>query len=215
MTDTRPTPRPVIAWDFDGVLNRNMHQGKFRWAKAFEREIGLPMSDFVKIVFGAGYDAVITGQEDLRDRVAHWAEVAGYAPGADHLLQFWFEADHYPDPEMLALMQQVGRLGARQVIATNNEPRRTAHIAGPLGYATRVERIFASGQMGRRKPDPAYFRQIERALCVTPAQICLVDDTEPNILAAHACGWHAIHMPEGSQARIADQVMAWLQGWRG
>ena len=201
---------PLIAWDFDGVLNRNMEGGRFRWAAAFERELGMPIARFVEVVFGNGFDAVITGQQDLRARVALWAEAEGYAPGPDALLDFWFRTDAYPDDAMLALMEEVRATGARQVIATNNEPRRAAYIEGPLGFGARVETVFASGRMGLRKPDPAYFRHIAQATETPPSHLLLVDDTLANVTAARAVGWSAIHMPEGSQADVARQVRDWL-----
>ncbi|WP_254695409.1 HAD-IA family hydrolase [Oceanicola sp. D3] len=51
----------AIAWDFDGVLNRCVENGRFLWAKDFERDTGQSLAGFQQAVFGAGFREVIEG----------------------------------------------------------------------------------------------------------------------------------------------------------
>ncbi len=203
---THPGQMPqieVVAWDFDGVLNRHVIDGRFIWADSFEADIGLPLQGFIAAVF-ADFDPVMTGREDLRDRVARWASSAGYAPGADAFLSYWFAKDAWPDPEALTLMDQLSARGVRQVIATNNEHRRAAYIESEMGFASRVERIFASGRMGVAKPSLAFFRILQGDLKVPPDRILLLDDRADNVAAAQSCGWRAFHVTDASRPRLAQ-----------
>ena len=114
----------IVAWDFDGVLNRNVVSRRFIWMDEFEADTGHCPDVFSHHVFGDDFAPVMKGHEDLRDRVARWAENVGYEPGPDAFLRYWFEKDVDPDPILLALMDRLDDQGVRQVIVTNNDPRR-------------------------------------------------------------------------------------------
>lgn len=193
----------VVAWDFDGVLNRNVRDGRFVWADRFEEDTGRSLAVFQSHVF-AEFEAVVSGREGLRERVAGWAEATGYAPGADALIDYWFEGDMHLDPAMLALMDRLAGRGVPQVIATNNEPLRAARIECALG--DRGARLFASGRMGVAKPRAAFFERITDALDVEPGAMILLDDHPANIEAAARLGWRAVHVTDASRGRVADAL---------
>lgn len=192
----------VVAWDFDGVLNRNIVDGRFVWADTFEADTGHPLKGFTDAVFAEGFDDVITGRTDLRDRVDDWARKAGYAPGADALLAYWFERDALPDPDIGPVMDDLRERGVRQVIVTNNEARRARYIEREMEFGPRVEHVFASGRMGVRKPDPAYFAHVTDALGVEPERMLLIDDHPDNVMAAKTCGWRTFHFTDVSRDRL-------------
>lgn len=200
----------IIAWDFDGVLNRNVVDGRLIWSDRFDQDIG-DLQSFQSHVFQADFDRIITGQEDLLDRVAGWVAQTGCAHSAGQILDYWFTNDALPDPEIIALMTSLHDQGIRQVIATNNEPRRTAFIEGPMGFSTRVEHIFASGRMQVAKPDAAFFRQITNMLDVDPAEMIFIDDHAQNVAAARALGWHGYHFTDQTRLGLAgflDETLA-------
>lgn len=194
-------PPRVVAWDFDGVLNRDVADGRSLWAEGFEARTGHPLAPFQVAIFGDGFAEVMTGRADLRDRVADWAARVGYAPGADALMADWFARDVRPDPVTGALLDALAAAGVRQVIATNNDARRARYIEAEMGYGARVEAVFASGRMGVAKPDPRFFARIARDLDAAPAEIVLIDDLAANVAAARRAGWRAVHLTEG--ARLA------------
>ncbi|MGL5010373.1 MAG: HAD family hydrolase [Paracoccaceae bacterium] len=193
----------VVAWDFDGVLNRNIVDGRFVWADDFEADTGQSLRGFTDHVFGADFDLVITGRTDLRDRVADWARQVGYGAGADALLDYWFARDALPDAGMLAMMERLAARGVRQVIATNNEARRVGYIEREMGFAARVEHVFSSGRMGVRKPDAGFFSHVVEVLAVAPGDILLIDDTAANVAAALAQGWQGFHFTEATRNGLA------------
>ncbi len=185
------TPQSVVAWDFDGVLNRNVTNGRFIWADSFEADIGHSLDHFTEVIFHDGFDDVITGKADLRERVRAWADEVGYTSGPDALLDYWFKKDSLPDPDVGNAMDDLKKRGIRQIIVTNNEVRRTNFIEFEMGFGKRVERIFTSGRMGVRKPDPAFFNQVTDALGVEAKHMILIDDCPNNVPAAIQSGWQA------------------------
>ena len=202
--------KTVIAWDFDGVLNRNIKNGEFLWHRNFETDLGQSVSVFTQHMFGTRLDDIITGKEDLRDRAESWSDSVGFSPGADALLAYWFEKDSFPDPAMLAIMQDLTGRGFRQVIATNQEARRTAFIENEMGFAALVERVFASGRMGVRKPESAFYNAVTSSLGVDAQDMLLIDDTLANVEHAGRCGWRAIHFQEKDAGNFRRRLFSLL-----
>ena len=196
----------IIAWDFDGVLNRNIIDGRFIWADDFEKDIGHSSADFVKHIFGDSIKAIITGKEDLRDHVASWATKVGYMSGPDALLKYWFKKDALPDPVASAAMEHFTQQGVRQIITTNNESRRATYIENEMGYGGRVELVFASGRLGVAKPDEDYFKAVLNKLSVEPADLLLVDDCAKNISAARTFGWQTVHFTNEVRAALGAAI---------
>ncbi|MES0863622.1 HAD-IA family hydrolase [Ruegeria sp. SCPT10] len=196
------TPNTVIAWDFDGVLNQNIRDGVFLWAQHFEQDLGQSLEVFTHHVFRNDFDRIITGQEDLRDRVAEWAGMVGFAPGADAVLDYWFQKDALPDPKVMDVLDAISRQGVRQVIATNNETRRVTFIEREMGFLDRVECVFSSGRMGVRKPHLGFYEYVTDTLHVTSDQMLLVDDYRASVEAARQAGWRAYLFSEETKDEI-------------
>ncbi len=194
-----------IAWDFDGVLNRNVVNGRFVWQDHLEA-FGIDRRAFEEFMFADGFWPIMRGEEDLLHRLQRFYDHVGRRSDPQELLDYWFETDARPCPEMLALMERAAAAGLRQVIATNNEHRRSAYIENEMGFAARVERLFSSGRMGVAKPDPAYFRAIEAELALAPEQILFVDDYAENVEAAAACGWQVHHFSEDGHRELARRL---------
>jgi len=200
----------VVAWDFDGVLNRNIQDGVFAWSRQFEQDLGLSLKSFSSYLFSGRFQKAMVGQACLVELVTDWAEANDAAGRATEILDYWFTRDALPDERTLGLFEPLKAQGLRHVMATNNEIHRTAFIEGAMGFAGRVERIFAAGRMGIAKPDSEYFAHIERELDVAPEALLLVDDMEENVLAARSRGWQAFHFHEGAHD-LLEQALG-LQG---
>jgi putative hydrolase of the HAD superfamily len=103
-------------------------------------------------------------------------------------------------------MARAQAAGIRQIIATNNEHRRSAYIENDMGYGARVEKLFSSGRMGVAKPDEGYFRAIEGEMGLCGDQILLVDDYRQNVKAAAGCGWQVHHFVEDGHDALAERL---------
>lgn len=190
----------LIVWDFDGVLNRNVIDGRFVWADRLDADLGIDIQAFSDFVFRSGrIRSVVRGDLDLRATVAEWLEENQHPCTADEVLAYWFERDALPDAEVLAWLKA---LPCRHAIGTNNETRRTSYIETEMGYAAHVERVFSSGRMGVAKPEPAFFEQITAWSGTPVCETLLIDDSAPNVEAARALGWQAFHFTDDSRADL-------------
>ncbi len=194
-----------IAWDFDGVLNRNVVNGHFIWQDNLA-DFGIDKSTFEAFMFADGFWPIMRGEEDLLHRLQRFKKHTSFEAEAEELLEFWFKADARPCSQMLDLMAAVQVAGLRQVIATNNEHRRSSYIENEMGFSARVEKLFSSGRMGVAKPDGAYFEAIQSELGLKPEEILFVDDYADNIEAAANCGWQVHHFPEDGHDDLRDRL---------
>lgn len=67
------------------------------------------------------------------------------------------------------------------------------------------DRVFASHEIGARKPHPDAFGHVLRAIGVPAAQVLLFDDLLPNVEAARACGLQAVQVGGPQDVRTALQ----------
>lgn len=200
-----------IAWDFDGVLNRNKSNGRFHWLDALQERFGVNVSQFEDAVFGTSIDKegfwpIMRGQEDILDRLQGWKEHVAFTGDVTEVLDFWFTSDSLPCAKMLALMERANAAGLRQIIATNNEDRRTRFIENEMGFSKRVEQVFSSARMKVAKPDEGFFREIAAALDLNAYEILLVDDHPDNVRAAQSAGWQGHLFPDDGHAELTEKL---------
>ena len=194
----------LVVWDFDGVLNANVVDGRFVWSDGLDMDLGIDSIAFSDFVFRSGrMREVISGRKDLPDLLGPWLAEQGHAISAQDFMAYWWEKDARPDPEIIAL---TGRVTARQVIGTNNEHRRAQYIEHQMGIGRLVERIFASGRMGVAKPDAGFFRQIEDWAGLPPERILLIDDLGKNIASAQNLGWQVFHFTPATRAALPARL---------
>ncbi|MCB1398285.1 MAG: HAD-IA family hydrolase [Rhodobacter sp.] len=196
----------AIAWDFDGVLN----VAGDAWRRVAEAELGLDPAALARAVFEAQPRALLTGAEDVLDRLQGWVDATGFEGDAEDILEILFEQDNDPDRDLLRLIAQLDRAGVAQVIATNTDARRARFLALDGGWAERVDAVFASGEMGAMKPDAGFFQQIEEAMGLAPHELLLIDDSERNTEAAEKRGWLAWHYRPGAAMALAQALMPLL-----
>ena len=192
----------LIAWDFDGVLNRGFEGGYHLWQQSFEADLGISAADFTAYMFdGPRFAEVMTGQRDLLHLLSDWTQAQAVPHSPEHILDYWLTKDARADTQVLGWLDACPTPG---VIATNNESHRADYIWHRMGYAARLQRIFASGPMGVKKPDPAFFAQIEAWSGHAPADHLLIDDAEKNILAAASRGWQVFHFTDESRDQLPE-----------
>lgn len=65
-------------------------------------------------------------------------------------------------------------------------------MSAELGLDRRLDRAFASCEIGRLKPDPEAFHHVCRELGLAPEEILFFDDAAINVEAARAVGFEAV-----------------------
>jgi putative hydrolase of the HAD superfamily len=81
--------------------------------------------------------------------------------------------------------------GLRVALASNFDERLLT-LAAAIEPLTVAEHVFASSELGWRKPAPQFFHAVETRLGLRPDELILFgDDAELDIAAARRAGWHA------------------------
>jgi putative hydrolase of the HAD superfamily len=88
----------------------------------------------------------------------------------------------------------------------------------PAPYAEHLEAndffsCFSDGVFSARvhhnKPEPAIFALAAQRFGHAPQDLVFLDDHEPNVHAARAAGWQALHFSNAAQAEAALRVSGW------
>jgi putative hydrolase of the HAD superfamily len=97
----------------------------------------------------------------------------------------WRPTQHGP-----ALVRQALDAGLAVALASNFDER-LLEIAGHVEPLTLVPHVFASSELGWRKPAPEFFHSVEARLGCGPTELLLVgDDPELDLAAGRRAGWH-------------------------
>jgi putative hydrolase of the HAD superfamily len=115
-----------------------------------------------------------------------------------------------PIPETLAWLQRLRQRG-RPLYYLSNMP---APYATHLEQAHGVLGWFASGVFSARegliKPEPEIFALAAARFGHAPHELVFMDDHLPNVLAARASGWQALHFSSATQAEAELRQQGWL-----
>jgi 2-haloacid dehalogenase len=75
------------------------------------------------------------------------------------------------------------------------------HVDQHYGLESLTHGVVASFRVGAVKPSAAIYREAERRFGLDPAATVFVDDLQPNVAGAEACGWRAIHHRSPAETR--------------
>lgn len=100
-------------------------------------------------------------------------------------------------PGMRDLLEDVSA-DARCVIASNY-PDWIHEVVAPLEGV--IDAVYASYDLGVRKPDPAFFERLIDAESVAPQDVLFVDDRERNVEAAREVGLRAVRFTDEASLR--------------
>jgi putative hydrolase of the HAD superfamily len=120
----------------------------------------------------------------------------GAAPAAAIFADLWEHFGQVEAWQPLAHGRDLVRLaidaGVTVALASNFDERLLA-IAERIEPLSWVPHVFASSEIGWRKPAPEFFRWIEQRLGCGPDEVLLVgDDPELDVAAARRAGWRSL-----------------------
>lgn len=194
----------LVVWDFDGVLNAEPPGEPFGWVARLDRDLGLSPKAFRDFLNRpAQATRVLRGQACLRAELSGWLATQATEVDAGLLLAHWLACEDRPDRQVIGWLEASRQ---RAVIGTNNPAPRADYIMETMGFADRVETIFASGPMGVAKPDPGFFGQIERWAGLAPDRILLIDDNRANVAAAARRGWQTFLFDDRTREGLPQRL---------
>jgi putative hydrolase of the HAD superfamily len=89
----------------------------------------------------------------------------------------------------------------RLFAATNTNALHLAHIRAHHHVLSYFEHIVASCEIGRRKPDAAFYDEVVSRAALAPESLLFVDDLEANVTGAKAAGLQAIRFEGAGSLR--------------
>lgn len=107
------------------------------------------------------------------------------------------------EPTVSLLREIKGRM--KVGVLSNTNVIHFEHIRVRMRLLSELEHVYASHEIGARKPEPECYKLVLRKMNVAPQRAVFVDDVLENIEAARALGMRVIH------ARNAAVVRAGLQ----
>jgi putative hydrolase of the HAD superfamily len=185
METTGKPPFDGVIFDFFGVLTFNMVEV----IEGFEDREGLARGTFLR-----GW-ADPRGQELFRRlelgqiSQVDWNEAFGALIGVapDDLIARYLH-DAFPAYSVLKVARQARAAGIRTAVLSNSLGRSPYDPYAGFDLHDTFDAVVLSADHGIRKPDPRIFHLVLDELGVSADRCLFVDDSEPNLVAAHRLG---------------------------
>lgn len=126
----------------------------------------------------------------------------------------WLEMASPAIDHSVRLMQALQAKGIPVVSLTNFGIDTYKTAAAQYPFLNAFDTDFISGHMQVIKPDPAIYEALEAKLGLSGAALIFTDDSEANIAAADARGWHTHHFtgPQGWADRLVAEGLLTPEG---
>lgn len=178
----------AIVFDADGVLVKPPS-----WFVTRAHELyGVPKDEFMAFIHRK-FKRCTTGELDLEIALVPLLERWQVPVSIPEFIQAWLEHENVLDPGMLEEVQLLRALGLPCFVGTNQERNRANFMRLEMGLQADTDGVFASCDLGARKPDRVFFDRLAKRLNLEPASLLLIDDSHENVAGARASGWCAEH----------------------
>jgi len=118
-------------------------------------------------------------------------------------------AELEPLPETVAWLRRLHAQGRPLHFLSNMPEPFALHFERTHDFM----RLFESGVFSSRvrlvKPEPEIFTHAAQVFARAPEALLLIDDHLPNIVAARAAGWQAVHFVDVPQAQAEVEALGW------
>lgn len=208
----RPGPAEIdaILYDFGGVII----EIDFDWIFARWAELAGVPCERVKRRFshGEAYQRHERGEIELGEYFRALRDELGLDLDDAQLIDGWQRVFGPEHPEVVAILRALRGRVPQYLLSNTNATHydyfrhRYARALAPL------DRIFASCEMGRRKPEREAFEHVARETGVPPGRLLFLDDTAANLEGARALGMKTVHVR--SPQDVARALSPWLDGAR-
>ncbi|NJK43486.1 MAG: HAD-IA family hydrolase [Pleurocapsa sp. SU_196_0] len=199
-------PIRAMVFDADGVIVRP----RTWFVHAAERTYRIPRAEFMGFIHG-DFKRCTTGELELSEVLPPLLERWQVNVGVDAFIRQWLIHEHALDINLLERIARIRARGMPCYLGTNQERHRAAYMRRDMGLQDALDGVFASSDLGVRKPDAAFYERVQEALHLEPHQILFWDDAAQNVEAARAVGWQA-ELYTG--LRGFDQHLLHRFGWR-
>lgn len=173
----------LILFDLDGVILE-----KSAFSRRLQVEHGIS-PDKTGPFFRGSFVRCQLGAADLKEELGSLLPSWGWKGSVEEFLSYWFQCDQQITPEIIP--RDLTQRGHKCYLATNQEKYRASYLQQFRALAENFVQFFCSNELGHRKPDVAFFAEVERRLGAPPSELFFWDDAMENVQGAKACGWTA------------------------
>ncbi|KQX69864.1 HAD family phosphatase [Angustibacter sp. Root456] len=180
--------------DWGGVLTTGIGDAFSAWAQAEGIDYGHYLAALKQWIGPDAVDpaenpvhALERGELEVPDFERHLAEamsVHGSTVRPEGLLRRMFAGLELAEESMVGLVRRAKAQGLRTALLSNSwgndYPRE--------GWDTLFDAVVISGEVGMRKPEHRIYQHVLDLLDLAPAQAVMVDDLQPNVVAAVEVG---------------------------
>lgn len=114
-----------------------------------------------------------------------------------------------PLPDSVAWLRRLHAQGRALHFLSNMPEPFARHFERTHDFMALFQSGVFSSRAGLVKPDPAIFAHAAQAYAREPRALLLLDDHLPNVLAARAAGWQAVHFEHAAQAEVEVAALDW------
>ena len=203
-----------IVFDFGGVL--------FHWkpSRLLQRELpslatdeasGQRWAEAVFQGYGGDWAEFDRGTLEVHQIVQRIAARTGLAEADALRVVMGVPVELQPKPDTLDLLRRLREAG-HGLHYLSNMPRPFAElIEAREPFIQWFDSGVFSAREGLIKPEPAIYELAAARFDAQPAELVFLDDHLPNVLAARAMGWHALHFSDAASAEAAMRAQGWMR----
>jgi putative hydrolase of the HAD superfamily len=188
-------PPQVVLFDLGGVLIDFDFERALIKAEKISR---IPRAEIRRRIFQDEWPAMTEfecGRLSLPDFNARWEAVLETKIEPAVLHELWMNIFTGELGPMVGLLRGlIDSDRARTAVLSNTNELHLRHLWRHWPRLKEPEAIYASNEIGRRKPERECYEFVTRSLNVRPADVVFLDDMEWNVTGAREAGLRAIHV---------------------
>jgi putative hydrolase of the HAD superfamily len=116
-----------------------------------------------------------------------------------------------PQPATVALLQRLHAAGRELHYLSNMPAPVAAQLQARHAFLGWFKGGVFSSHVGLNKPEPEIYALAAQRFGGAPGQLVFLDDHLPNVEAARAAGWQALHFSDAARAEAELQARGWMQ----
>lgn len=174
-------------FDYEGVIAAKTDH---RLSERLGQNLGLPREQAWELL-APDQHAFLTGKIDEAELWRRAEERYGKPIDADARNVWYDYTELEPQPEIVALAEQLRRAGVATGVLSNVIPVTLDSVRSRNGYAG-FNPLILSCEIGFAKPDEAIYKFALEKLNLKPEEVLYIDDMEKNLPPAGKLGMHTI-----------------------
>ena len=200
-----------IVFDFGGVLFQWQPQRLLRREIAHVAHDDASAAHWVQHIFQSyegDWGDFDRGTVSVPDLVARIAARTGLTPHEVQRVVDGVPRELQPIADTVTLLRRLRDEGHALYFLSNMPAPYADHLEREHDFVGWFRDGVFSARVNLAKPDPAIFALAAQRFGAAPAELVFLDDHEPNVQAARAGGWHAIHFTGAADADAALRALS-------